>query len=156
MKVIFLDFDGVLNSEKYVSRCGKYGVVIDDTKLQLIKRLVESTNAKIVLSTSWREHWEKDSNKCDAIGVEMNNIFAKYGLTIYDKTKKINARREKEIEAFVIENKEIENFIVFDDCYLSSDIIDGHFIKTSYYRDGLEEEDILKAIAILKGESYNE
>lgn len=149
MKVIFLDFDGVLNCEKYISQCGKYGVTIDETKMQLLKKLVDKTNAEIVLTTSWREHWEKDTDKCDATGIEINDIFAKYGLYIYGKTKKLNARREKEIDLFVIDSKEVENYVVFDDCYLSSDIIDGHFIKTSYYKDGLEEEHILKAITIL-------
>ncbi len=152
MKVIFLDFDGVLNSEKYVSRCGKYGVVIDDTKLQLIKRLVEITNAKIVLSTSWREHWEKQTDKCDSMGIEINKIFAKYGLEIYDKTQKLGGRREREIEAYILENKDIINFVVFDDCYLNSDVIDGHFIKTSYYRNGLEEYNVEDAINILNKE----
>lgn len=152
MKVIFLDFDGVLNCEKYISRCGNSGINIDITRLQLIKNLVEVTNAKIVLSSSWREHWEKECHKCDAVGLEINNIFAEFGLTIYDKTPKLNARREQEIEQYLDQNTDVENFVVFDDCYLSSNVINGHFIKTSYYKNGIEEDDVLKAITIFKGE----
>lgn len=35
MKIVFLDFDGVLYSEKYIRECGYYGVIINPIKLQL-------------------------------------------------------------------------------------------------------------------------
>ena len=37
-KVIFLDFDGVLNTEKYVSACGYFGVIIDPARMVLLKQ----------------------------------------------------------------------------------------------------------------------
>jgi hypothetical protein len=44
---------------------------------------------------------------------------------------------------------EVENFIVLDDSLLSAGYLNGHFIKTSNYFDGLDETDVQKAIDIL-------
>ena len=82
MKVIFLDFDGVLNSEKYIRTCGHYGVIIDPSRMVMLKEIIDKTDAKIVLSTSWREHWSKDASLCNDTGREINRIFAEYSLEI--------------------------------------------------------------------------
>ena len=148
MKVIFLDFDGVLNSEKYIKASNKYGVVIDPSRMVLLKKIVDNTNAEIVLSTSWREHWDKNTANCNQTGIEINEIFGEYGLEIFDKTPKLNLKREDEIKAWLFENK-VENFVVLDDAFLSSDFLEGHFIKTSNYFEGLDETDVEKAIEIL-------
>jgi len=59
MKVIFLDFDGVLNSVKYDrKRDWNKLTFIDESRLPLLKQIVDSTGAVIVLSTTWRNHWE--------------------------------------------------------------------------------------------------
>lgn len=150
MKVIFLDFDGVLNSEKYVRTVREYGVIIDPSRMALLKKIIDATNAEIVLSTSWREHWDKEPIKCDTTGEGINEIFGEYGLKIFDKTPKLNLKREDEIKAWLNENG-AESFVVLDDAFLSDDFLVGHFIKTSNYFDGLDEADVKKAIEILKG-----
>lgn len=142
MKIVFLDFDGVLNSERYVRNCGEYGVIIDPSRMQLLKQIIEATGAKIVLSTSWREHWTKT-------GTEINEIFEAYQLEIFDKTPKLGGRREQEIEAWLDRVSNVENFIVLDDAFLSADFLTGHFVKTSNFREGLGEENVALAIEIL-------
>ena len=97
MKILFLDFDGVLNSEKYVKNSNEFGVVIDPERMILLKQIIDSTGAKIVLTSSWREHWDKDAQSCDDTGIEINNIFEKYNLNIFDKTLILNSCREDEI-----------------------------------------------------------
>ena len=149
LKVIFLDFDGVLNSAKYLLGCGDCGMAIDPTRMVLLMRIVDATGAKIVLSTSWREHWSKDLASCDSTGVLINNIFSEYGLQILDKMPELHTRREIEIKSWLDEHPEVENYVVFDDRLLSADYLYGHFIKTSNYLDGLDEMDVQKAIAIL-------
>ena len=149
MKVIFLDIDGVLNSHNYVAASGGRGVIIDPTRMILLKQIVDATGAEIVLSTSWREHWEKDESLCDESGRQINRIFEKYGLKILDKTPKLRIGREIEIEEWMKEQKGIENFVVLDDKILSDRFMMGHFIKTSEYYDGLDEADVRKAIEIL-------
>lgn len=149
MKVIFVDFDGVLNSDKYVANCGYYGVVIDPSKMVLLKNITESTGAKIVLSTSWREHWNKDDSLCDETGKLINSIFSQYGLEIYDKTPKLYMRRETEIKSWLDINSGVEKFVVLDDAFLNADFMNDFFIKTSNLHGGLDENDAAKAIKIL-------
>lgn len=151
MKIVFLDFDGVLNSEKYVKACGEYGVIIDPSRMILLKQLIDATNAKIVLSTSWREHWDADNRKCNSTGKQINDIFAQYNLHIFDKTSKLHLSRECEIKAWIDEHTEVKNFVVLDDMFLNAKFLEGHFIKTSNYFDGLDETDVKKAIEILNG-----
>ena len=149
MRILFLDFDGVLNSAKYLAGSEQFGVAIDPARMALLKRIVDSTGAKIVLTTSWREHWEKDPTKCDSTGALIHNIFRKYGLQIWDKTPQLRTKRETEIKSWLDRHPELDSFVVLDDSLLSADYLNGHFIKTSYYFDGLDEEDVQKAIAIL-------
>lgn len=149
MKVIFLDFDGVLNSSKYLLNSEAYGVAIDPSRMALLKQIVDAADAKIVLSTSWREHWSKDLASCNSTGVLINNIFSEYDLQVYDKTPELHARREIEIKSWLDKHPEVKSFVVLDDRLLSADYLNGHFIKTFNYFDGLDETDVQKAIDIL-------
>lgn len=149
MKVVFLDFDGVLNSERYVRNCGECGVIIDPSRMQLLKQIIEATGAKIVLSTSWREHWSKDKNEVDKTGMQINEIFEAHQLEIFDKTPKLGGRREQEVELWLNDFPDIENFIVLDDRFLYAEFLKGHFVKTANYLEGLDEENVALAIEIL-------
>lgn len=152
MRVIFLDFDGVLNSEKYLRASKAVGVIIDPSRMNLLKEIVNKTEAKIVLSTSWREHWEKQPDKCDNIGASINDIFSQYVLDIYDKTPKLSTGRVEEIKNWLLMHPDTETFLVLDDMLLCDDVLDGHFVKTSNYFNGLDESDVKRSIDILLGE----
>ncbi len=149
MKVIFLDFDGVLNSDKYVRSCGHFGVIIDPSRMLLLKQLIRATDARIVLSTSWREHWSPMPDKCDQTGKLINSIFKEYGLEIYDKTPDLNFKREQEIERWLADYPSVTHFAVLDDEMLAAPFMDGHFVKTSNLRNGLDEDDVRRAVEIL-------
>ena len=150
MKFIFLDFDGVLNSQDYRDIHGNSGAGIDKSKLPLLKKLVDSTGAKIVLSTSLRTYWDKNPDKCDCYGKIINETFATYGLEIYDKTPiSDNGRREGEILQWIVDNPGIKNYVVIDDGFLSGIHINKYFVQTSD-SEGLQETHIEKAIEILK------
>lgn len=149
MKVLFIDFDGVLNTDKYICSFAEFGLIIDPTKMNLLKQIIDVTNAKIVLSTSWREHWDIEPQNCDNIGIEINSIFEQYGLHILDKTPILNCCREDEIAAWLESNPQITNFVILDDRFLDSELIRGHFVKTSGYSKGLDEASADKVIEIL-------
>ena len=61
-KFLFLDFDGVLNTSRYAKLLKKdgidlydeYGAMFDPNTTSNLKNIIEQTNCKIVLSTSWR------------------------------------------------------------------------------------------------------
>lgn len=60
--IIFLDFDGVLNTEQYQARlavAGKpnkdmWGPLFDPYAVGNLRKIIESTGAEIVISSSWR------------------------------------------------------------------------------------------------------
>jgi HAD domain in Swiss Army Knife RNA repair proteins len=59
MRVIFLDFDGVLNSHPFLKSQSKAKVytesgAIDPVNVKRLNRLVSETGAKVVISSSWR------------------------------------------------------------------------------------------------------
>ena len=57
MKILFLDIDGVLNSRAYDCRRNWNDKTnIDETRLPLVKEIVEKTGAEIVLTSTWRRH----------------------------------------------------------------------------------------------------
>jgi len=152
VRIIFLDFDGVLNSNRYIRSCGGTGLALDPECLKQLKKIVDATDAKIVLTTSWREHWEQDEEKCDPIGKEICEIFSKYQLSVLDKTPFLTSGRESEIESWLDAHSETKTFAVLDDRFLDSPRIRGHFVKTDAYIRGLEKMGAEKAVRILRNE----
>lgn len=55
MKVIFLDFDGVITS--------KNGYSLDLEKMEMAKKICDETGAYIVVSSSWRRFALEDTIK---------------------------------------------------------------------------------------------
>ncbi len=160
MKVIFLDFDGVLNHVKSKSRVtfedGIY-VGLDKNKLRNLAKIVQETDAKIVLTTTWRDHYEvgayKQSNR---VGKYVNNKFRDLGLKIYDKVrdgKRFN--RGKDAKAWLDEHPEVTEYVVIDDedigYMIEWDIFKNHFVKTLWDGNGLTENCANAAIRILNG-----
>ncbi len=154
MKVIFLDIDGVLNSIKFDRlrmRDGRSDF-IDESRLPLLKQIVDSTDAVIVLSTTWRVHWDKNEILCDNFGKYMVDTFAKYGLTIYDKTPYLGimAERYNEIKDWLEYADGVESFVIIDDYQYGWGDLQANYVKTEpYFRFGLEEEHVKKAIEVL-------
>ena len=127
MKVIFLDLDGVLNSRAYDrKRNWDELTAIDETRLPILKSIVEATGAKIVFSSTWRVHWNKDLKECDGDGVYIVETFAKFGLEIYDKTPDLGlyAERRDEIKSWLEgAGEEIESFVIIDDYRYTSEMV---------------------------------
>lgn len=149
MKILFLDIDGVLNSEKYVKSRSKSGVIIDKSKMSLLKTIIGSTAAKIVLTSSWREHWDRESTLCDSSGIEINEIFGEFGLSVFDKTPDERMPREQQIKAYLDSLPSPVAFAILDDMYLSAEFIGDRFVRTSNFKDGLSEKDAEAIIDIL-------
>lgn len=154
MKVIFLDFDGVLNSAIYDRmRDLTKNTSIDETRLPLLKQIVDRTNARIVLSTSWRKHWDPNIALCDDVGLWINELFSRYGLEIYDKTPYLHfgAGRKNEIIDWIKYSIEpIESYVILDDYAFGWEELSDKLVKTSpTIGRGLEQEHIEKCISIL-------
>jgi len=172
MKVVFLDIDGVLNASKtFERRYNKWnetGVIeleIDEFRLEYLKEIIDKTDSKIVLSSTWRFFFENNDGIVvprNRKGIELYNLFNKYDLEIYDLTTKNNyLKREDQINLWISNHNDVDSFVVIDD--ESSDLksfIGKQLIKTSIVEDGeiltnmddcigLSEKPIEEAIEIL-------
>ena len=149
MGIIFLDIDGVLNTDK---TCDFYDneTIVEDCKLILLKRLVEETQSKIVLISTKKVYWIKNNkDKQGDYGNYLDKIFAKYDLSIYDKTIDDGKHRGLGVLAWKAKNN-VKNIVILDDGEEGYDAITKTFylIKISS-KTGLIEQDLEKAKDIL-------
>lgn len=111
MKVVFLDFDGVLNSQRSaiayggVSWSGAAGIraKMDDVAVRLIGGIVCRAGASIVLSSSWRNDsaWKSYGPALD--------------LPIIDRTPTLTGPRGAEIADWLHRHPEVEQYAIVDD-----------------------------------------
>lgn len=133
MKIIFLDFDGVITT--YYS---KYKISIE--KVKLIEKLIEETDAKIVISSSWR-HGSKNAEEFTKkyLSEISDSIFAK---SIIDLTKVFSPVRGEEIQKWIDDHiNEIDSYVILDD---ELDMLDEqlyNFVQTDGY-EGITEREI--------------
>ena len=167
MKVIFLDIDGVLNSDAYAVRYHKevlkekgYHIFVDPNAVNRVKRICDETGAKIILSSSWRmfdlKNTLKDLNlyrdlkpiidyiigitprlNCDRRGTEINYVIPR-----------VDGCVEKGLIAEQYKGEKIDFYIIIDD---DDDMVGFQhdlLIRTDYMV-GLTDDDMDKAIDLL-------
>jgi hypothetical protein len=132
MKVIFLDIDGVCNCSSTTDRLGRY-TGIDQDKVDLLKDIVDKTDAYIVVSSTWRIHKEFMEYLEKRLG---EDLWKRY---LGDTINILYGTRFEEIDDWLSKNK-VDNFIVLDDDHIDSLInFDKHFVQT-WFADGLTRE----------------
>ena len=163
MNIIFLDIDGVLNAEDDFGPGNNNPHIghnrgISTSKVKLLKEIVDSSNASIVLVSSWKRRYIKYlNNKEDEVGEYLFNILNEVGLSIYDTTSRYDyddgKSRGVEIALWLIDHKNgVDKYIVLDDDeridYEKFDVL-PHLVKTSPLT-GLNKETLDLAINKLK------
>ena len=136
MKVIFLDIDGVLNtnSDKEIS----------NDKLKLLSELVSKTGAEIVLSSSWRNWWNHPkTNIPGSFITKWKKQFLDNNLSI-TLTTELECPKNLSIEKFIIRH-DVKCFIVLDD-----EPIDISNLVQTNGNVGLTQSDCQKAAHLLK------
>lgn len=122
MKVIFLDFDGVITTLRS-NWC------LDKDKMLLLKRIVDATGAKIVISSSWRRHTLEDTLKditdtsncfvganpfiCPESVVGITDRM--YSFCYGNKTKHFRMPRGVEIQHYLDGHRDIDGYVILDD-----------------------------------------
>ena len=144
MKVIFLDVEGVLNTTETYERAYKlYGhttmidLEIDKFRLGYLKTIIDSTGAKIVLSSSFRYFFAKENDKIvpkTLKAKKLYDIFLRYGIEIYDTTPITIASREEQIKEWLQNKDDIESFVIIDDDASSFNELIDNLIQTSNVR----------------------
>lgn len=121
MKIVFLDIDGVLNSEDFTTanppdhsihmrEDAWWQEMLDPQAVELLNRLLQSTNAKVVISSSWRHANDADDMQriLDGVGFSGEVI----GMT----PKRGGECRGDRIKLWLDStHHEIESFVILDD-----------------------------------------
>lgn len=151
MKVIFLDVDGVLNSPKSKTYAPSGWRGIDNAKLKKVKAIVDATDAKVVLSSTWKTEIDKNMHHASSDGKYMMNKFKYEGrFKIFDKTPDAenSSHRGEEIRMWLDKHPDVDNFVILDDIDFDDmerfGVLD-HLIMTDY-NIGITDEDVEKAI----------
>ena len=149
-KIIFLDFDGVLNTEYYqglLQYQGKpwqdeYGAFFDPKAVKHLKRIIDATDADIVVESSWKY-----------LGLDaMKELWEVRNLpgTIIDITPSLLGKNKGvEIASWLSKYaKQDIRYVIIDDEYVILDSQLPHFILTNPY-EGITEEQANRAISML-------
>lgn len=141
--IIFLDFDGVLNS-KTTWKKDWTGPSASNEKLNpdMVKRaarLVKELPAQVVVSSAWRLYYDVSY---------LNEITAQFGMPVdafIDRTKSIDsmdprAERGGEIKEWLDRYPQVKRFVILDD---SDDMfpVMGHLVQTTW-EDGLQDNHV--------------
>lgn len=153
MKVIFLDIDGVLNCSETTARSVYGAIGIDDEKVKNLAHIVEQTGAEIVLTSTWGMWWSKNDSLHDPEGCYMVEKLSAYGLHIYDKVSYFWDRGEA-IVTWLLEHPDVKDWIAIDDDMFPDFKANGiipHLVRTNFYKGGLLERHVKKAVTLLHG-----
>lgn len=149
-KILFLDFDGVLNTEHYqclLQYQGKpwqdeHGAFFDPNAVKQLKRIIDATDADIVVESSWKY-----------LGLEaMQEMWAVRNLPgrVIDITpSSVGDDKGVEIASWLSEHATQDtHYVIIDDEYVILDSQSSHFVLTNPY-EGITEEQADRAISML-------
>ena len=118
MKVLFLDIDGVLNTNSDRE--------ISNDKLKLLSELVSKTGADVVLSSSWRYGWNKPELNKPGTRIYGLKQLLKDNDIVIKETIGLDLTKSIQIKNYINTNM-ISNYVVLDD-----ELIDtGNLVQTN-------------------------
>ena len=149
--IVFLDFDGVLNTEQYQAQLavnGKptkdtWGPLFDPLAVENLRRILDATNAQIVISSSWRYVHSLDSLR---MMWKVRELLGEIRDTLACGATYIS--RGEEIEYWLKRN-ERPDYVIIDDLDDFSPAQRYHYVETNPIV-GISEVDAQNAIEILR------
>ena len=166
-KIIFLDFDGVLNTEHYQGLLmyqgkpwqDRHGAFFDPASVRQLQRIIDATHADIVVESSWKylgleamqEMWEQRHLPGRVIDITPSSVSDEWLLTadLSDIDPAMGHCKGMEIASWLTDNaKSDTRYVIIDDEYVILDSQQPHFILTNPYA-GITEEDADRAISTL-------
>ena len=158
-KVIFLDFDGVVNDEgeEY-----KAGTIVDEAAIKRLKEIVDATGADIVLTSSRRSFYADYVEKGYEIYSEASQhmdiferLLEKYDLYIEDITSDLSTgpdARPLEIRTWLRLRSEVRSFVILDDdSFWNWMYLTPHFVRTITVMDPDNENEFKRIKSIKRG-----
>ena len=168
-KVIFLDIDGVLNTERQHDRCveaglayvDNFGYAFDPMSVANLKRIVDETGADIVISSSWKfwglstmqKLWASRELPGKIIDVTPNNVSDEMLLSVDLDLMELPAGKGSEIKEWLSTNgSRVTSYAILDDLPDMLPKQQSHFVQTDP-RIGITEDDADRVITILTGKA---
>ena len=145
MKVIFLDVDGVLNNPRTKTRTRDGWRFVDDYLVERLAQIVRATQAKVILSSSWREGWDDN----EIYFQDLRRKLVSYSIPLQDRTGEWRKTRAQEITEYLAQHPEITNYVILDDVPDFSSIGYKNVVLTNDLL-GLTEQNVKEAIEILE------
>ena len=162
-KYLFLDFDGVLNTEFYQDlqiskgepwRDG-HGPLFDPQTVEQLRRIIDATHADIVIVSSWKylgleamqDMWVARHLPGSVVDITPSVVSASWS----PDDSGLDARQSKgiEIDFWLFENAPQDaRYVIIDDEYVIQDFQLPHFILTNPF-DGITDLLADRAIALL-------
>ena len=167
--IIFLDFDGVLNTEKYYCELkskglpsnDKYGQLFDPESVANLRKIIDATGARIVVSSSWRymglnvlqRMWyDRDLPGRIVDITPLHLLDDKLRDTDLNQVDVLSLCRGNEIKWYFDEvldaNSNSRRFVIFDDLKDVLPELQKHFIRIDPIV-GITEEDVERAIEVI-------
>jgi hypothetical protein len=154
LKILFLDIDGVLNSEKYfkehieeiksqstfITRCCSE---LDPEMVCRVKRIVDSTGCSVVISSTWRilHSIEEIKQMLAARGWDNCPI-----IDVTPRNLGRSMKRGDEIKFWLDQHPEVTKFVCLDD---DSDFYSNQNLVKTTWKEGIKDSHIEAAISIL-------
>ena len=169
-KIIFLDLDGVLNTANYYDRLQHehlptediFGTLFDPKAVEQLSHIIDSTNAQIVISSSWRYSGIVNMRamwKARQLPGEIYDITSLHVADDYIQSQMENnpndfdlydamiLAREMEIALWLEEHPEVTNYVILDDLD-SFRQHEAHLVKINP-KTGITNDDAEQVITIL-------
>jgi hypothetical protein len=159
MKVVFLEVDGVLNSggrwKQLRQVAGAAGGRIDPEAVKRLKRLVDATDARIVVSSTWRLGCMVQlTGVLERHGISRNRVVGKTPDRSMAHPRRVGAAvRIDEIKKWLADHPGVDRYVVLDDEPDMADLSPWQ-IRTTW-NDGLLEEHVDRAIDMLMAGSLH-
>ena len=146
-RIIVLDVDGVLNNGSWAMEMYDKGIrtyrddILYEPALERLKRIVDATDAQIVVSSSWRQ--------IPTAYKHLQEWLEMYGMKVADITPYVGGCRGDDITAWFNRNPGEWSYVILDD----EDDMDGHMdhLVQTDFDVGLIDEDCERAISLLLG-----
>ena len=147
MKYIFLDIDGVLNNSKTVTRSPDGYVGISDNLCKRLEKIIKTTNAKVVLTSSW-----KDCSSPQDLVYMRKRLKRHLALPVGQTSEKNPELRGTGIREY-LKNHPCDEYVILDDYSFNFDEegLREHVVLTNEEK-GLTNDDVERAIKILNGD----
>ena len=156
VRVVFLDVDGVLNYvyTKEFAPSGCIGVA--NEPLEALAELVKRTEAKVVLTSTWKRGWALTPEFRSKDGQYLHDKLLSVGIEIYDKTTDQMFDRGRGIYEWLDRHPKVTNWVVLDDDIFEDYKTYGvmpHIVQTSFVSGGFKQKHIPRCVKMLTKEN---